>query len=278
MFGEVWIDNEVPDSFRKLIPVYFDGGIRSGEIAGIGFYDDFYSEPVIVGVVLFRIRNTWLEIVWTEESDAFKGGSTTADMLNSCVRKMTNDEKFTGVFTEFPESDTALSDAFMEAGFTVDRTRGGVYEFNMSMVDKVKLTGTAKYRPFCCNLGNADKLIKTELEASLRHDSRDLPVVLPINYNEYDPDLSFIFRKGTSFGLLLSKKDKGYVTIEVVISQNPAAFLTMISSFVDTFDKICEKDCTIFIPVITQEADKLLKKIVPDARENEVFQAYLYLK
>ncbi len=276
MFKEVWIERKVPDSFRKLVPEYFDAGISLGEISGIGFYDDFYDEPVVAGVVLFRIRNTWLEIVWTGESDAFEGGSTTADMLKSCIIRMSDDKRFTGIFAEFPESDTALYEAFRESGFTVDRAGGGVFEFEMSMVQRALLTGTDKYRPFCCNLGNADFRKTGELEAALKRDKRDLPVSLPIDYSEYDPFLSYIYLNGVNYGLLLSKREKDYVSLEVVISQNPTAFMTMMAAFVEGIDRLGVKNRRIFIPVVSREAESLIKKIVPEARENEVFQAYLY--
>ncbi len=277
MYLEVWIEKTVQDIFKKLIPAYYEELIKKGDLVGIGFCDDRDPDDVIViGVVLFRKRPGLIEIVWVSVTDTFIGSFATSDMINSIVVKSGLESQVVGLYAEVPTDEEDLLEALEIAGFEIEQTPSGVYELDMSMVRRDILKGAAKHMSECISIKKADRHMKAELEERLKADSRNLPVDIPIKYGEYDEDLSFIYLGKNAAGLVLAKKYDSHVLLEVVISQSPANFVVLIASFIEAFDRVCDKNMKISIPVVSQEADGLVKKIVPGAKQGEICQAYYF--
>ena len=72
MLDYFWLGEKNLEHVKVLIPYYYQNAIISGELKGIMACESTYENDHVVGVILFRKRKRWMEIVWIAVTDEFR--------------------------------------------------------------------------------------------------------------------------------------------------------------------------------------------------------------
>ncbi len=272
MINELLIDGNNMEVFSKLIPKQYQNEIEKDRITALGFIDDeAMAGERIVGVVLVRRFDRWIEIEYMSQSDMHPGEFYATEIIEALIERLrTSTVDYAGIFTRIYPNETEKYELFDSVGFDFCKATDGIYEFNFDMVDMESLLGTVKIANKCLKLRDAGSELMSEVERMLRVDPRALPLAFPIATDEYDQDMSMIYKDENSCGILLCSIHDDYMMIDTLVSQGPKSTGALLGALYMYYEKNYDHGMTISIPVINQEAKMLVKHIVPDAQQKEI--------
>ena len=88
--------------------------------------------------------------------------------------------------------------------------------------------------------------------------------------------MSMIYRDEITCGLMLCSINDDYMMIDTMVSQGPKSTGALLGALFINYEKNCYNKKTISVPVINDEAKKLIKHIVPGARQKEIMLGCYY--
>ncbi len=272
MIKDFLINSENLDVFSKLIPVEYQNEIKREGLTAFGFYDDeAMAGERIIGVILARRFDRWLEIEYMSQSDLYAGEYYGTEILSHFIGLMgSSSVDYAGCYTTLYPDETESLEIFDRVGFKFSRAKDGIYEFTFDMVDLDSLTGCEKYADKCISLRNADSGLISEVERKLSEDPKAMPLIFPIPTENYDQDMSMIYRDDATCGILLCSLNDDYMMIDVLASQGPKCTGTLLGALFMYYEKHCDPGMTISVPAVNEETKGLIKHVVPAAGQKEI--------
>ncbi len=133
----MWKDYEIAaediELYRALIPEQYIGPLWAGSLSGLAFIDTYSEDSPLVGIVLYRITNGYIEIEWAALNDDHGLPDHGADMIRMILNMARVQGDFRGVFGRFREGDL-MSEFFYDDQFVMSREPDGIYRFRLSDV------------------------------------------------------------------------------------------------------------------------------------------------
>jgi len=270
------ITSDQLDLFSKIIPnIYFER-IKSGELLAVAIIDSFYDNALIGCLVLGR-QNNWVEILHFYISDDYITDVYAPLIIRQLFRRLEiSATDSIGIFSDFSVTDynASIERSFRESGFDIDQTDGGIFSFNLSQIKRSLMIKNASSNNILL-LKDADEHILHSMQSVIQEESKIVPIRLPINWDDYDKDLSLIrLSDGKPAGLILVQRNDRDVTVSLGYDTDAKGFLKSISALVEQADKILPLETECYIPVVNDSLIELIKYIVPEIKRNREFIAY----
>lgn len=268
--------------FAPLIPEFFQQDVLEGRLLAMASYEEKTELPgeelpqFVVGASLLRRRDRWLEIVWAGLSEDFEDTEWGGVMLREHISTALLDEKLVGAFAEFDPKEEEFAKILTDAGLTVEYTLGSLFSFTAGMVKWPPLgKNLAGKKSMCTPLGETDNVRKNRLLELIGKDPREVPFLAPINWNEYDPELSWVYLQPDGYGVILISDRGDHYMIDLVAAATPLAIGCLMSVAIDTVKHLCGLDAKLMASAVNKEAEQMVLRYVPDAQRNRLAQAFV---
>ena len=263
---------------ERLIPYEYRKQVLAGELFGLATYEerdaDAHGRLPITAAALFRWNKNWLEIVWAACADGFTDNGSQGIMVHY-LDSAHREKGILGAYAECSEDEVEFREMLSNAGFTIDRTTSNVYEFQAGMIQIPEKLPDEASKKSCTLLMDADRVLRGKILNAIKQDPREIPFTIPANWEIYDGRLSVLYVNDDKYGAFLVSENDGFVSLDMVMTQDVRGFVTMGSVFLEQFQKICEPELPIIAPVINEEARLLVERLAPDAKRSQIYQAYL---
>lgn len=268
---EYLITEESLFAVSYLIPEVYQKMLRSGELVGTAVLDDWH-EGEVIGVVLCKVRNEWMDIVWFCVDENYRREGYAGRMLESCIARAKRSEMLWGAFADIPEGDLgeAVKRIFRHLDFSILPVTQNVYTAALGEIKKNPLFhsgGEPKGMKHIVPLQDAEDGLKQKLFQVLQEDERAVPLDSQSEWEWYDGQLSGIYctAEGKPEALLLIAKNGDHLTVECAWTQNPGAFILLLKQAVSEACRKYPEDMEIHVPTINETSAKLAEKILPNA-------------
>ena len=278
MIRDIVLNKNNISAFARLIPLELQKELHRNILTGFGYYDDATEAASITGTILLRRHGRWLELVWVALSDDYSKTEYSREMLDIFTyRASSSPIDYVGCYSELHPSEKELYDILSDYGFSFDHGKNGVYEFTIDMVQKDRLEGTDKYMDSCYSLEEADVSLISLVESQLKKDKRELPIDFPLATDDHDTRLSFVYSDGTACGIILTSTHEDQVVLDTMVSQSPRCSAVLLGALIERFEKLFDEGTVISVPVVSDKAADILRKLVPAATQKELLRGYLDL-
>ncbi len=267
----VFITPEMLKKNPSLIPASYLNPVLNRELLAVLLVDQF-SDNECVGIVIFGPRDNVIEIRHIELFNGYDTQDNAIFVLSSKFSEFEHfyGDSFSGVLASLSATaDFNLwSDAFSSCGFQVSEAQGELFSFNLSQVQKKYMIKNLSYNSIVF-LKNTDDYLLRAILSLIQEDPRPVPIELPINWDDYDPDLSFIRTdNGVPKGLMLVKRENDFVSIELGYDNDAKGFLKSISVLVNRSDELLSPDTLCIISAVNASLIPIVQKLIPDAKRN----------
>lgn len=266
-----------------LIPEEYRQEIVSDRMMGIVIVD-MMRDNDIVGVVLFREKNNWMEIVWVCLSEPYRGADSLAELLRFCTEAAHKDGKVWGAFADLPVGgrlEEVLKDSFQDAGFVLVPVEHHCYTATLRTIRESPffermVQNTAS--PNIVSLKEAKDSLKNRLVVTVKESTEPVPLPVPLDLSYYNQKLSCIHcvNNVTPDAFLFVSDKKDHLTLECAWAEDPNALLTLIGHIFKEADAVYPEDTNILIPTVTEKSARLAEKMIPGAEQMTGTQARLY--
>ncbi len=268
-------EEELAD-FSDMIPNRYQSLVASKEVFAILTMDDFNdNEPV--GICVMGVREGWAQILECAMFPGYDSEDYAADIIERRIRDAQKAGYAKGIFAEFEETvgSMSLSSAYALAGFEIQRSRGNVFEFALSDVDRHMLPNPGDMKKYI-RIAEADENMRRSLAKVIQTDKRSIPVSLPIQWRQYDRALSLIrLDDGEPSGTVLVQREDDIINIALLYSKSGEGFLKMISALIANGGNVVTSDTRIIVPIVEKRLFDVMKKLVPGGEASTEFKAYL---
>ncbi len=278
----ILIDQENLDFFSPLIPDFFHTGILKGEITALAYCEDTDEDTgperpaFVIGAVLIRQKSDWLEIVWAGLTDDFVDTDTGVQMIRDLLMSAALDPGLRGVFAEFSPAEKEFAVLLEQAGFTLEYTKGNVFTFNADMVKWPPLKKNLEGKTAMCTLlKDAGNVEKNNIIRQLEEDPRDIPLPVPVDWTQYDDELSYLYLQPDGYGMILVSDHEDHVQLDFMAANSPLIAGYLLSGALDSFSNSPSAKKQIVLSTVTAEVEKMVLRYVPEAGRIDVAQAYL---
>ncbi len=279
----ILINQENLDFFSPLIPDFFHKGILKGEITALAYIEDTDENTgperpaFVIGAVLVRPKFNWLEIVWTGLADDFADSEKGIEMMRETLRSVSSGNELIGAFAEFDPAEKEFTSLLEQTGFTVEYTQGNVFFFTADKVKWPRLMKNLELKKAMCTLlKDASNEDKNDIIRQLQNDPRDIPLPVPMNWEQYDDQLSWLYLQPDGYGMILISDHEDYVQLDFMAANNPMIACYLLSVALDSFSNSPSAGKQITLSTVTKEVEKMVLRYVPESRRLDVAQAYLY--
>ena len=276
------INEQNMSMFAPLIPEFFHEDILAGRLLAMASYEEkigAFDEEVpqfIVGATLLRRRGRWLEIVWAGMAEDFEDTEWGGVMLRDHLATAIYDEKLEGAFAEFDPKEEEFAKILTDAGMTVENTKGSLFSFTADMVKWPPLgKNLEEKKAMCIPLGEADRAQKNKLLELIGQDPREVPLITPVNWEDYDPELSWVYLQPDGYGVILISDQGAYYSIDLLAAATSFATGCIMSVAIDTLKNTCGPEVNLMASAVNQDAEQIVLRYVPDAQRNELAQAFV---
>lgn len=265
-----------------LIPKEYQEEITAGRLMGIVIVNTA-MDGEIFGVMLFRERNNWMEIVWVCLDPLYRGTEFLAPLIRHSVKVARKDGKVWGAFANLPSGgrlEEILKKAFLEEGFTLVPVVHRCYVATLGIVKESPIFERMlreKAGQNVISLGQANESMKKRLAAAVQDSPEPVPLPIPIDFSAYEQRLSCIHCKDavTPDAFMFVTDKGGHLTIECAWTETPNALLALLSGVFREAQKYYSDDTEVFVPAVTDISAKLAEKMIPGAKPIEGLQARL---
>ena len=271
----VALNKEALTVFGYLMPEHYQRQIIEGEAEGIGFLDDL-RENEIIGTAVMREWNGWEELMWLSLDGLYRRGDFGVQILEFCSGLITGGSGRSGIFADFPQGSGHLQEIFTQAGFSVKPSGSSFVTTLREVLEKPlfhqnRLTHAMQR---VAALASLNTQARRELIYEL-NEIDDLPLPAAPTLEKYDANVSFIHydKNEKPDTLLLVAAYGSRLTLECAWTKNPAAFLGVLQAAIKAAVEKYPADMQVDIPTITEESEKLAKRLLDDTGECKMLQA-----
>lgn len=265
MYRSVIIDKNNIDTYRDMIPDLFADELLADELKGVAVMDEAREKNNLMGVILLRRWNGWVELVRITLSKAYETNDYGADLIWNVTEFCRGWEIFRGVYaTIYPEDEGQL-EYYRMAGFRIEDDLSNVMEFTLGDIPTDGPLSGRKGEDKCMSLAESTVPIREELNIMLKNADEPLPIDLPVDFDKYDQDYSTIYDDGDTKALILVRKTDIGMVVDFAYSPNPVALIPALSSLYRWAKLILDDDQKILVPVLSWKTAELTKKLVPAA-------------
>lgn len=265
MIQEYFIGQQVPNVFAPLIPFRYVREIEQGELIAVGAYDDWEDEAV--GVILFRQQEGWMELVWLNFSEYYRETEDALRFVERRVERTKQAGMLNGVFIDFADEQEEEPVAWIlqTLGFRKDLVSNRVYELTLEHVKDTTIlhrqTSKNVRSLHAINEEKRKKLVKTILA-----DGRAVPLTTPLDWSQYDENISVIYMNGIEpEGVLLFERQENDLVFSCAWAVEPKELVSMLVSALAQAEQLLPADAAVLIPVIDRRVAELVEKLVPVA-------------
>ena len=265
MIQEYFIGQQVPNVFAPLIPFRYVREIEQGELIAVGAYDDWEDEAV--GVILFRQQEGWMELVWLNFSEYYRETEDALRFVERRVERTKQAGMLNGVFIDFADEQEEEPVAWIlqTLGFRKDLVSNRVYELTLEHVKDTTIlhrqTSKNVRSLHAINEEKRKKLVKTILA-----DERAVPLTTPVDWSQYDENISVIYMNGIEpEGVLLFERQENDLVFSCAWAVEPKELVSMLVSALAQAEQLLPADAAVLIPVIDRRVAELVEKLVPVA-------------
>ena len=265
MIQEYFIGQQVPNVFAPLIPFRYVREIEQGELIAVGAYDDWEDEAV--GVILFRQQEGWMELVWLNFSEYYRETEDALRFVERRVERTKQAGMLNGVFIDFADEQEEEPVAWIlqTLGFRKDLVSNRVYELTLEHVKDTTIlhrqTSKNVRSLHAINEEKRKKLVKTILA-----DGRAVPLTTPVDWSQYDENISVIYMNGIEpEGVLLFERQENDLVFSCAWAVEPKELVSMLVSALAQAEQLLPADAAVLIPVIDRRVAELVEKLVPVA-------------
>ena len=275
MIQEYMIDKETIAVFSHLIPQRLANRIEGEELLAVGAYDNWEEEAV--GVIVFRELNGWMELVWVKFSEAYADSEDAYQFLKHSLDRVRSVCILQGAFIDFAdqEEEQQTKWIFDLMGFRKDIVSGHVYELTVSDVKDTKIlhqAGTAHVRV----LETLSDEMKKKVVKGIAADERTISLPRLVDWDVYDAKLSTIYIDQTEpKGLLLFEWQEDALVFACAWALEPKVLVLMLIHALAQAEQMLDGDTRILIPVLDEQTEALVKKLVPKAVCREMIKRSL---
>ena len=276
MWRDYPVKNEDLEPLAELIPAYCLPGLKNGDLSCSVVLNEDDEENPVVGVIIYRITGEDIEIEWVAPAQPYDLPEQGADMVWLFVNRARYAGGFRRLSALFREGDL-MAHYFPEPAFIWTQEPDGVYRFKLSDVGSLGKQNKGIKTENCIALGRTDRALQNSLLAEADEHGTILPLPHPISWEEFDPEISAIYRgeSGKAEGAILVSKENGELVIRLLYSENPVVVITLLEYAFGIASKDFGEEQEIVCPVLTEASETLVKKIVRDPQCREMIRAQI---
>ncbi|MBO5247441.1 MAG: hypothetical protein J6B28_09310 [Eubacterium sp.] len=270
MIEEYLINEENCHVFSGCIPQMLADEIVAGELIGIGAYDTWEEE--VVGVILMRDVENWLELVWICFSDNYIDSEDAYQMLYKRLRRVKKAGKLQGAFIDFvdDEKEQELAWIFDLIGFRTLKGVDDIWHLKIGDLKNNELLHR-KCDRYVHSLQSMDADTRKKIQKSIRLEARAMPLPQTLNWSNYDEEISVVYVENKKpIGMLLFQWMEEEIYFSFAWSNDPKILVMMLAAALQTAEEKASEDTIICIPILDSPLAKLIKKIVPQAQCGEL--------
>ncbi len=259
-------------AFSHLIPPTLQEALLRDEIVGVGMYDAAYRQSM--GVILCRAWNDWMEIVWIAVDARYRGLAIGEALLRARILDARFAGSVEGVFAELPlEAARPLKQLFLTQNFTEHTIEAASYATTLGELADVAPLWAPSDMTQILPLQGTDSRQRLELMGSLRTDSRTVPLPDPMNWTDYDPNMSAVYLAGgKAIGLLLVSAAAERIELPLLWAQSSRAILPLLSHAAKEAKARFAPETPLWIATVNRGGEKLVNKLLPFARPLTLLQ------
>ena len=263
--------------FGNLIPEALKEEIRSEELFAVASFDTADADEPLVGVTVMGTADLWAQIVWYALTPSYDTPRYLGRMIRERVTDALAAGEAEGVYAALPTYERTKADAraFAAEGFEIVDSKSNVLSFALESLKTDKLPEMKDPKEFI-SLGKADDRTLRMLANHMAHDARNVPVEIPVRWEQYDKDLSIIrMEEENPIGVALVRIKDGTAYISLVYEKEPRDFLRMISVLIRRGTEKLDKSTQVIVPIVDERIFEVMKAIAPDAERASQTKAYL---
>ncbi|MCR5487045.1 MAG: hypothetical protein K6F35_05885 [Lachnospiraceae bacterium] len=271
-----------PGEYGKHIPENYLEQARKGELIIEAFYRGGDAEEgQFLGLSVTGIHLGWAEIVYLY----FAGEKKKPEVIAEFLRAMIGIEYersgggLTGAFIEMPlsEADPAIQEGLRLAGMEVMEGKGNVYCFRLSDVREREMLWKASEAAQLLLLKDADSSLRKDLEHRMESDPMPIPVSMPVEWEEYLPELSMILlEEGNPAGAVLMAARGEFLVLELAYAATRTALPKLLGGVLRQALKLYGEDQELLVPIVARHSEELLERIVPGGMRYDYLGAVLW--
>ncbi len=259
-------------AFRSYLPEDLFDKLPSAGLTAIGVVE----HRVALGVLVARIENREATVVWlfVNEFDRFRGA---AALMLEALEQAARKGGLTRLDAALPEGENreALCHLFSAAGYQIAPDEEGQFSFTVAQLPSditgAGMAGAGRVVP----LGEVDPGALRAFSAALQ--LMDAPVELPIVAAEYLPASRAAVKDGKVDGLCLIRQlDEETLELSYLHAE-PEARLTIPAMLASCATEVAAgfpAEAVVTLQPAGDAAIKMLRKLIPDAKAQNVYYAY----
>ena len=269
MYNDFVMSQEDIEQFKALIPDYCVGLLKGGSLYGLVVINEESSAAPVVGIVLYRFVQDFIEVEWVELTEEYDLPDYGADMVVRLLNKARVMGGVRGVRARFREDDR-MAEFFPEYEFERSSETGGVYRFILSDVSSLNGVSVKELDDSCISLAKADNKAKNGILNVLLSYEEALPISSPVVWDSSEQDCSYIFVKNNEAqGVVLVEKKAEELTLSFLFSSNNMATMTLLKKAFQTAKEKYGESFAVACPVVNEVSKGLVEKIVRKYEHDE---------
>ncbi len=273
MFTDFALTEKDIDYFTDLIPDYCVGPIKDGNLNGLVVINQESLASPVVGIIFYRVVKEFIEIEWVSVANEYKVPEYGIDLVHRLVNKAMVIGGVRGVRAKFREGD-GMAEFFPEYEFSIKSVKSGVYRFRLSDVEDFKGIKKLTRDDNCLALSVADEGVRSSVICAFSSHEHALPITLPIKWDSYEQDLSFVFLENKeAIGAVFVEKQGEELILSFLYAKNPFAGVALLKNAYVAAKKKYGDDYPVACPVLNDLSDKLVRKLVKNPCRDDLLFA-----
>ncbi len=253
MWQDFDIAEEDIEMYGDLIPEYCIKPLKNGDIMGLAVINTDSEANPLVGIVLYRYTDEYVEIEWVSQTDAYPLPDHGADMVRLVKNKARINGGYRGIIGRFKKGDI-MEGYFPEYEFRRKTGPGRAFSFRLNDVENLTEKENKDGFDNCVPLCKATENEKHNILSRIEKEDQPVPISAPVNWNSYEQDISALYIDGKQAeGIVLGREAGDALEISLLYSVKPAAAIVLLSYAFNTALKKYGKDQEIICPVLSKE-------------------------
>ena len=232
------------------------------------------EEDLFLGTAVFRENAHYMELLWIYVEPEFRRMGFAAALIECMLSVIETSEYFMGMYTDYEtEKETELDALLLAMGFEREKQEWPSYSFRLS--DMLELHEVVKNKKDdrriseLSRISECTDIMKKRYSDKLYHSEEVNLIELPIDWENYDDDLSCVYiKEGEIEGVFLLETDEQHIHVAFAYAKNnPYVFSYMlIYSFMKGIERYKETDPEVTVTVFEETTEKLLQKLAPGVK------------
>lgn len=232
------------------------------------------EEDLFLGAAVFRENAHYMELLWIYVEPEFRRMGFATALIVRMMSVVETSEYFVGMYADYESKNQTELDALLSAmGFERKKQEWPAYSFRLSdmlrLHELVKKNQDIQRMSGLSRISECTDTMKKQYSNKLYQNEEVNLIELPIDWGNYDDDLSCVYSKGREIeGVFLLETDEQRINVAFAYAKNnPYVFSYMlIYSFMKAQEKYKGADSEVTVTVFEDITEKLLKKLVPDVK------------